>query len=119
MGRGTIFVSVIKGAKQKPLVANKMMDFCNDQFKPHGAAHLTNTGGIEIEFSRDADGLRYRFNYGQDLDKEPIIEAEIVYRENPDLDGSDDDEGQGDYPCFIVGEGENETVYFLADFMRV
>lgn len=96
-----------------------MSDFFNDQFTPHGATHLTNTGGIEIELSRDGEAVRYRYNYGQDLVKEEIVEAEIVYRENPDLDGTTDDEGQGGYPCFVVGEGENETVYFLADFMRV
>lgn len=91
------------------------MEF-QDVFTVHGAAHISNTGGIEIELHPSGDGLRYRLNYGQDLENEPIIEAEIEYLPNPDLD-----ETSEDYfgPAFYVGEGENKVIWFLSEFMVV
>lgn len=89
-----------------------------EPFTVHATLCTSNFGGIELEISDCGDGVRYRHNYGDGKPGE-IFEAEIVYRPNEDLDGTSEDDGYGDYPCFIAGEGENETVYFLADFMRV
>lgn len=47
------------------------------KFEPQAGAHISNTGGIEIMLNNSCDGLYYRINYGQDLSKAAIIEAEI------------------------------------------
>ncbi len=52
------------------------------EFKVHGYMALSNHGGIEIELDRRGDGLRYRFNNGDKVDKP--VEAEIEYDDSPD-----------------------------------
>lgn len=92
------------------------MEF-QDIFTPQGAHVLNNYGGIEIELAHSGEGLRYRFNFGNGPSE--AIEAEIVYLENEDLQGTEDNDGTDTFPAFYVGEGENKTAYFLADFMAV
>jgi hypothetical protein len=48
-----------------------------DTFKAHATRHLSNTGGIELMLHDSGDGVYYRYNYGQDLTKEEIYEAEL------------------------------------------
>ena len=85
-----------------------MNDF-QDKFTPHGGMHLTNTGGIEVELHPDGDGLRWRYNYGQDdLDSTPVTEAEIVYQ-------PDEDEPDGDLQAGFYIKDE---FYALDNFMR-
>ena len=85
-------------------------------FEAKGVMCLSNTGGIEIDFDRSNDTVFYRFAYGQEV-PDVVTEAQIDYQQNPDLDETENDEN-GPFACFVVGEGENETIYFLSDFVR-
>ena len=87
------------------------------KFKVDGVLCLSNSGGIELDLNRSNDGGFYRLAYGQEVPDVPI-EVEFEYRENPDLDETENEEN-GPFACFVVGEGENETVYFLSDFARI
>jgi hypothetical protein len=80
-----------------------------NEFKPHAAITLSNSGGIEIMLNRSNDGVYYRFNYGQDnLEKEKIYEKEILYT-TPE---SEEEESQ---PYFK----HRNTKYFLSEAMRI
>lgn len=74
-----------------------------EEFKAHGAKHLTNTGGIEIMFNESQDGVYYRYVYGQDLSKEPIYEAEIQH----------DAEGE---PYFM---NHHQEADYLSEYLRI
>ena len=85
----------------------------NKDFTPHAFITVSNTGGIEVMLNRSCDGVFYRFNYGQDLEKEEIFESEIVYLYNEDHEG-DNEEGN---PGFYHGESE-DIFYSLNEAMR-
>ena len=85
------------------------------QFTPHAFITLSNHGGIEIMLNRSNDGVYYRFSYGNDLSKEDIFDAEILYSE---------EEGKEGEPYFIhqtSGKGKENvySVYYLSEAMRV
>lgn len=80
-----------------------------NEFNPNGFYTISNAGGIEVEVNESGDGVRYRFNYGQDdLENEEIYEAEIIYE-------PDEDDPMGD---FIAGWMHGETFYPLNLVMR-
>ncbi len=82
-------------------------------FTPHAFITLCNTGGIEIMLNRSNDGVFYRFNYGQDLTKEDIFEAEIVYLYGEDTE-SNEDANAGFY------HGEDESIFYsLNEAMKI
>lgn len=86
------------------------------QFKPHAGITLTNTGCIEIEVHPSGDGVKYRFNYGQDLTTEEILEAEIQYT-NPG-DGEEEEDGRA-YFIHPNSRGAEEGIkYFLDEAMK-
>lgn len=70
-------------------------------FKPSGTIPISNHGGAEIMLNNSQDRVHYRFNFGQDLEKEEIMEAEI----------QDDQEGE---PYFISGR----TIYYLNQMIK-
>ena len=88
-----------------------------EPFTVHATFCTSNFGGIEVELSPCGDGVRYRHNYGEAIPDAPK-EAVIEYRYNPELDETENEE-IGPFACFVDGEGENERVYFLSDFLRV
>jgi len=91
------FLKESKVAKKKRL--NEEYDkFFEDEFTPHGYLTLSNWGGIEIELSRDGDGVRYRYTGDEEFNI-----AEIEY----------DDEGR---PTFTTDE---HRTFYLDEFMRV
>ena len=72
-----------------------------------------NFGGIEIEINASGDGLRWRYNFGDDQNdpqlNTSIHEAEIIYDPDPDDPAGD----------FLAGFMINETFYSLSEFMRL
>lgn len=51
----------------------------HSNFTPHAFITDSNVGGIEIMLNKSNDGVFYRWNYGPDLSKEEIFEAEIQF----------------------------------------
>jgi hypothetical protein len=85
-----------------------------EKFKPEAFITLSNLGGIEIMINDSVDGVYYRFNYGQDnLEDEPILEAEILYSHELDREGE---------PYFIHNTGKEPvstySVYYLSEAMK-
>lgn len=81
----------------------------HSEFTPHAFITLSNCGGIEIMLNRSADGVYYRFNYGQDnIQDEEIFEAEIEY---------DNDEDATTY--FAHNYGTHSVPYYLNQAMRI
>ena len=79
-------------------------------FEVHGLYTICNAGGIEVEIHPSGDGIRYRFNYGQDnLQDEEIFETKIIYEPN-------EDDPAGD---FEAGFLHGDTFYPLSKVMRV
>ena len=76
-------------------------EFFEDLFTPHGYLTFSNWGGIEIELSKDGDGVRYRYT-----DDEVYKEAEIEY----------DEEGRAYFSD--IGTEEDRRFY-LDEFIRV
>ena len=52
-------------------------NFGSDVFNVDGIYTLNNTAGIEVEVSKDGDGVRYRTNFGGKTDE--AVEAEVLY----------------------------------------
>jgi len=83
------------------------------EFTPHAFITISNMGGIEIMLNRSADGVFYRFNYGQgNLQDEHIYDAEIEY--------TLDDEPQAFINHQHIGDRQpNGTRYYLSEAMRI
>ncbi len=86
----------------------------NKEFTPQAFITLSNSGGLEIMLNRSNDGVYYRFSYGNDLSKEEIFEAEILYSEEEDREGE---------AYFIHNKGRGKidsyTVYYLSEAMKI
>lgn len=94
-----------------------MTDF-QDVFTPHGTHIFNNWGGIELELNRSNDGVRYRFNFGEDTELE-VFEAEIIEVDNPDWDGTDDNDNQMLSGFEHTTKNGDVEIYYLQDFLRV
>ena len=81
----------------------------HSEFTPHATITLCNSGGIEIMLNRSNDGVYYRYNYGNDLEKEEIYESEIFYT-------SPTDEHEDSEAYFTNTTG---TQYFLNEAMKI
>lgn len=77
---------------------------------------LSNWGGIEIKIIENGEAVEYRFNYGDEDQFKPVIEAEVEWGiDEDDIDPEMDDNNEPiSQPYFSVGESK----YFLKDFMR-
>jgi hypothetical protein len=84
----------------------------NQDFIAHGGLVLNNFGGIQIELSSCGESVRYRYNYGDDNSISEIFEAEIEYFCN----GEEDEQYCA---AFRAGKGDNESIYFLDEFIRI
>jgi hypothetical protein len=92
-------------------------EYSTEEFSPDGTMILNNWGGIEVQINNSGDGLRYRYNYGEEPDE--VKEAEIEWFPDPDTD-EEANTPDGDEREYLAGfkvEGEDEP-YFLRDFMR-
>lgn len=98
---------------------NFIMENFQDVFTPHATQILNNWGGIELEVSRCGDGCRYRFNFGEDAAELEVFEAEIVELDNPDWDGTDDDDNQMLSGFEHTNKNGSVDIYYLKDFMCV
>jgi hypothetical protein len=103
-GRETLFPTFLIDFNNTAMVKAEISeDITYENFVVHGARHISNTGGIELMVNRSNDGVYFRYNYGQDLTKEPIYEAELV----------DDQDGE-----FYFYDNNGEVEY-LNNYLRV
>lgn len=83
----------------------------HSEFKPEAVITLSNWGGVEIMLNRSNDGVYYRFNYGQDIEKEEIFEADILHSEEKDREGE---------AYFIHNRNSDPySVYYLSEAIKL